>query len=104
MENVIEVIDRQSSIMMKSAKELAAVAARIFGNHLGDGRRSGRKVLSKALKGPAMLTYYPEKLKDALTVDPDETRRVIKLERAKRRGKGPPKKGQGKRAVKGKGK
>lgn len=92
------------SRVAKSAKEIAVTAARIFGHHIGNGLPSGRKVLRKPLIGPIVAAYYPERLAklDKLFVDPEETRRVIKLERLKRRGKGPPKKGEGKRATKGK--
>ena len=92
------------SKVMKTAQEIAVTAARIFGHHIGNGLPSGRKVLRKRLLGPTFAAYYPESIAklDALMVDPNETRRVIKLERLKRRGKGPPKKGEGKRASKGK--
>ena len=92
------------SKVMKTAQEIAVTAARIFGHHIGNGLPSGRKVLRKRLLGPTFAAYYPESMAklDALMVDPNETRRVIKLERLKRRGKGPPKKGEGKRASKGK--
>jgi len=81
---------------------LAAIRARIFGTHLGDGRPSGRKLLRRALIGPAVASYYPPNpaALDPLYVDVDDTRRVAKLERMKRRGKAPPKKGEGKRAGK----
>jgi small subunit ribosomal protein S33 len=92
------------SKVVKTAQEIAVTAARIFGHHIGNGLPSGRKVLRKRLIGPTLAAYYPESIAklDALMVDPNETRRVIKLERLKRRGKGPPKKGEGKRASKGK--
>ena len=31
-----------------------------FGNHIGDGLRSGRKVMARKLVGPKMVAYYPE--------------------------------------------
>jgi small subunit ribosomal protein S33 len=81
---------------------LAAIRARIFGTHLGDGRPSGRKLLRRALIGPAVAAYYPPDpaAMDPLWVNVDDTRRVSKLERMTRRGKAPPKKGEGKRAGK----
>lgn len=81
---------------------LAAIRARIFGTHIGDGRPSGRKLLRRALIGPAVAAYYPSDpaALDPLYVDVDDTRRVAKLERMRRRGKAPPKKGEGKRAGK----
>jgi hypothetical protein len=35
------------------------VRARIFGHHLGDGLRSGRKILSRPLIGAKVASYYP---------------------------------------------
>ena len=77
-------------------------AARIFGNHLGDGRRSGRKVLRRALVGARLEAWYPAEVgyKDELFQDPKIERRKMKVERLRRRGKVIPKKGQGKRATK----
>ena len=86
----------------KTATEIARVAARVFGHHLGDGRPSGRKILRAPLIGEQLAAYYPKSMAalDPLFTAPDETRRKVKLERLKRRGKGPPKKGEGKRASK----
>ena len=63
---------------------------------------TGRKLLKRALIGPTLTSWYPERIRklDALFEDPDDRRRKVKLERMKRRGKGPPKKGEGKRAKK----
>ncbi len=113
-----------------AARKLAETAARIFGNVLGTGQRSGRKILNKPLIGDQVANYYGESLKasDPLFEDPLEKRcvpvrrargacrslvqgahaqlcvracrRKVKLERLKRRGKSPPKKGEGKRAGK----
>ena len=99
---------------------MAETAARIFGNVLGTGARSGRKLLQQPLIGERVASYYPPSIKasDPLFEDPVEKRlvrvllapalsltllgrrRKVKLERLKRRGKAPPKKGQGKRAKK----
>jgi small subunit ribosomal protein S33 len=111
------------------ARKIAETAARIFGNVLGTPERSGRKLLNKPLIGERVASYYPERIEatDPLFEDPLERRcggsarrarvarvraawrllttpcrRKVKLERMKRRGKSPPKKGQGKRASKGK--
>jgi len=86
----------------KTATEIARVAARVFGAHLGDGRPSGRKILRAPLIGERLAAYYPKSMAalDPLFTAPRETRRRVKLERLKRRGKGPPKKGEGKRASK----
>ena len=70
--------------------------------------RSGSKVLRRALKGEYVARYYPEPIEPYIRAQfpdyktPIEERRAKKLEALRRRGKGPPPKGQGKRATKGK--
>jgi len=86
-----------------SARKIALAAARIFQTALNDTNLpTGRKLLKRALIGPTLTSWYPERIRklDALFEDPDDRRRKVKLERMKRRGKGPPKKGEGKRAKK----
>lgn len=66
--------------------------------------RLTRSALSPLFFCPQVASYYgrsavPTEV-DPLYEDPLEKRRKVKLERLKRRGKGPPKKGQGKRAAK----
>ena len=41
------------------------IRARIFGNHIGNGLRSGRKVLRKKLIGDKVARYYPEEISKA---------------------------------------
>jgi small subunit ribosomal protein S33 len=91
-------------LTQRTAQRLTEAANRIFGNVVGNGLQSGRKVLSKALAGEKIAAWYPTPMQkiDPRYDDPTEKRRVLKLERLKRRGKGPPKKGHGKRASKGK--
>lgn len=93
-----------SQAKTKTALEIARKAAEIFGNHLGNGLPSGRKILRKPLIGERLVNWYPSSMAkmDPLFADPGDARRKVKLERMKRRGKGPPKKGEGKRASKGK--
>jgi small subunit ribosomal protein S33 len=81
---------------------LLEARARIFGHVIGNGLRSGHKVLRKKLIGEKLLGWYetPIQKLDPMYEDPKEKRRLLKLERLKRRGKGPPKKGHGKRAAK----
>jgi small subunit ribosomal protein S33 len=95
-------VDPGADDAVYGGQTLAAIRARIFGTHIGDGRPSGRKLLRKPLIGPAVAAYYPPDpaALDPLFVDVDDTRRVAKLERMRRRGKAPPKKGEGKRAGK----
>ena len=93
-----------SSALTRSQK-VAAAAARIFGMHVGNGMRSGRKVLAKALAGPKMLEWYAEAYpigvrRDPLYECPEAAFRADRVERLKRRGKVQPKKGEGKRSKK----
>ena len=86
--------------MMKSIDE---AWARIFGHVLGDGERSGHKVLRKKLIGEKILDWDPTPIQkqDPTFEDPNIRRRLLQNERLKQgRGKGPPKKGHGKRAAK----
>ncbi|KAF5206464.1 37S ribosomal protein S27 [Thalictrum thalictroides] len=77
--------------------------ARIFGHVLNPtGERSAHKILRKKLIGEKVAAWYPH---DICKDDPriqarEQEERLSKLEMLKRRGKGPPKKGQGRRAVK----
>ncbi|KAL3679900.1 hypothetical protein R1sor_022856 [Riccia sorocarpa] len=81
------------------SSSVVKAAARIFGNVIGNGLQSGRKVLSQKVTGQKIVEWYPTPVQklDPCFEDPGEKRRVLKLERLKRRGKGPPKKGHGKR-------
>eukprot|EP00890_Picochlorum_soloecismus_P004856 jgi/Picsp_1/5371/NSC_02732-R1_protein len=94
----------QSSDALSSQSEetIEQIQSRIFGNHIGDGLRSGRKVLARKLVGPKMVAYYPEDVfrNDPLLANLEAERAKHKLERLRRRGKAPPKKGSGKRATK----
>ncbi|KAG0495013.1 hypothetical protein HPP92_006007 [Vanilla planifolia] len=77
--------------------------ARIFDHFLNPtGKRSVNKILRKKLIGDKVAQWYPYDIKndDPLVLAREEKERLAKLEMLKRRGKGPPKKGQGKRAVK----
>uniref|UniRef100_A0A7C8ZJ56 Small ribosomal subunit protein mS33 n=1 Tax=Opuntia streptacantha TaxID=393608 RepID=A0A7C8ZJ56_OPUST len=77
--------------------------ARIFGHVLNPtAQRSAHKVLRKKLFGDKVAQWYPYDIKhdDPLIMAAQEQERLNKLEMLKRRGKGPPKKGQGKRASK----
>jgi small subunit ribosomal protein S33 len=83
---------------------LADIACRIFGTSpiSNPHARSVRKVLMKPLIGEAVASYYPKYPRHNKLgfSDPFRVRAEAKLERLRRRGKGPPKKGQGKRAQK----
>ncbi|CAD5178784.1 unnamed protein product [Musa acuminata subsp. burmannicoides] len=82
---------------------VAEARARIFGHILNPtGKRSPHKILRKKLIGDKVAQWYPYDIKndDPLVIAREEKQRLAKLEMLKRRGKGPPKKGQGKRATK----
>ncbi|XP_031504856.1 uncharacterized protein LOC116267315 [Nymphaea colorata] len=84
-------------------KGVIEAMARIFGHVLNPTRqRSPHKILQKKLIGNKVAEWYPYNIKkdDPLVMGRLEHERLAKLEMLERRGKGPPKKGQGKRAVK----
>jgi small subunit ribosomal protein S33 len=89
---------------------IAESAARIFGNRPVVPYRTGFKYLTQKPTAPTAVEYYvkdPTKLfkkasKDFAT-DLEDVREE-QLRRFRRKGKGPPKKGQGKRAMKAKAK
>ena len=67
------------------------------------GKRLGKKQLNKPLIGEALNSWYPVTLEEALGgefTSVKQHRRTAQLERLRRRGKGPPKKGEGKRSGK----
>ena len=82
----------------------ADAAVRIFGTSpvSNPHQRSIRKLLNAPLKGEAMARWYPPELIHNVHgyQDPFVLRRQAQLSRLRRRGKGPPKKGQGKRSKK----
>jgi len=75
----------------------------IFGTLPNKNIRTGHNVLKKRFTGALDLRYYPEKMDSvARKVYPSYTtelqeRRLEKLDTLRRRGKGPPKKGSGKK-------
>eukprot|EP01038_Epipyxis_sp_PR26KG_P014904 gene14904-20045_t len=81
-------------------------ARNCFGNLPIVPYRTGNKILRQKLMGPLVMKHYlPQGIdRAARKIAPDyksplEQRRFDKADRLKRRGKGPPKKGQGKRAM-----
>ncbi|GFP89578.1 hypothetical protein PHJA_001101500 [Phtheirospermum japonicum] len=84
-------------------KGVTEARARIFGHVLNPtGQRSAHKLLRKKLIRDKVAAWYPYDINkdDPLVMARKEQERLNKLEMLKRRGKGPPKKGQGKRAKK----
>ncbi|DBA85789.1 hypothetical protein WJX77_008551 [Trebouxia sp. C0004] len=94
--------DRPTSAVSYTEEQIAEIRQRVFGTHIGNGLPSGRKLLRKKLIGDKVAAYYDhgEPMKDPMIVSLDAERRGVQLAALKRRGKGPPKKGQGKRAGK----
>ncbi|KAM7500408.1 hypothetical protein LguiA_024822 [Lonicera macranthoides] len=92
------------SVLAEAAiKGVTEARARIFGHVLNPtGERTAHKILRKKLIGEKVAQWYPYDIKkdDPLVMARQEQERLSKLEMLKRRGKGPPKKGQGRRASK----
>lgn len=53
----------------KKEETMHEIRARIFGYHIGNGLRSGRKILKKAMIGPRIANYYLKPIKDPLMMD-----------------------------------
>ncbi|KAK9733486.1 hypothetical protein RND81_04G071000 [Saponaria officinalis] len=84
-------------------KGVTEARANIFGHVINPTcQRSAHKVLRKKLIGDKVSQWYPYDIKhdDPNIMARKEEERMSKLEMLKRRGKGPPKKGQGRRATK----
>ena len=122
--------ERPTSASSYTEEQIAEIRQRVFATHIGNGLPSGRKLLRKKLIGDKVAAYYDhgEPMKDPMIVSLDAERcvqgpavlttiavliwgntakqffvacrRGVQLAALKRRGKGPPKKGQGKRAGK----
>ncbi|KAJ8630937.1 hypothetical protein MRB53_024260 [Persea americana] len=91
----------KSLLASAAVKGVTEARARIFGHVLNPtGQRSPHKILRKKLIGEKVAQWYPYDIKkdDPLVMARQEHERLSKLEMLKRRGKGPPKKGQGRRA------
>ncbi len=61
------------STSASTQESLEEIRARIFGNHIGNNLRSGRKLLRKRLIGEKVASYYPEPISkiDPMFVDMD---------------------------------
>ena len=89
---------------------IKASADKVFGNLPVVTFRTGNKLLARKPLGPLAVNYYTQENKldrEFKRMDPMfktdlEDRRHLALDKLRRKGKGPPKKGQGKRASKGK--
>ena len=65
---------------MAHLRGVAEASARIFGSVIGNGLRSGHKVLRSKLIGDKVLEWYPTPIQktDPLFVDPNEPKYVLK--------------------------
>ena len=87
---------------------IAETGRKVFGNRPQVNYRTGYKYLEQKPSGTVLANYYPDdQVKLFKSVSSDfttdlEDRRRDALARLRRRGKGPPTKGQGKRATRGK--
>lgn len=82
LEGLVEIEDEESLgdinegdvLVADTAETLEEVRARIFGNRIGNGKRSGMKPLKKKLKGEKIANYYMDEVwkKDPFLMDPKE--------------------------------
>lgn len=95
-----------SKFTQRFLKIIDESARNVFGNIPTSNFRTGAKILKRKPYGPIWNSYYPEDSSRAIrNLNPDfqtelEERRLAALAKAKQVGKGPPKKGQGKRVTK----
>lgn len=98
----LEMLNR--GIAPSTGRPLKEIAADVWGwnkNPVGPGHRSGAKILRRPLKGPLYMEWYPppasayKNNEFPLTEKQERWRAKLRLLRAA--GKGPPKKGEGKR-------
>ncbi|XP_024975412.1 28S ribosomal protein S33, mitochondrial-like [Cynara cardunculus var. scolymus] len=93
----------KSMLAQAAVRGVTEARAAIFGHVLNPtGQRSAHKILRKKFIGEKVASWYPNDIQkeDPLVVARKEQDRLSKLEMLKRRGKGAPKKGHGKRAAK----
>jgi small subunit ribosomal protein S33 len=99
---------RQKKFTQKTLAVIDEAARVVFGNRPVVPYRTGFKLLKQQLIGPVLANYYlPDQAKYFRKLSPGfqtdlEERRQEKLTRLRARNKGPPKKGEGSRAKKGK--
>ncbi|XP_047334887.1 uncharacterized protein LOC124938490 [Impatiens glandulifera] len=95
-------LGRLKNVLAEAAiKGVTEARAKIFGHVLNPtGQVSPHKILRKKLFGEKIAQWYPHDIRtdDPLYMAQQQQERLSKLEMLKRRGKGPPKKGQGKRS------
>ena len=90
---------------MGGSGRLATLSRQIFGSLPITNVRTGNKILRRCLKGPKVVDWWHKPISafDNKLTDYNELRledRNTKLDKLRRRGKAPPKKGHGKRSAK----
>lgn len=99
----MNVVKRFSPTFLKLVEE---TSRQCFGNLPVVNYRTGNKLLRKKPIGPIASNHYISDIAKSFRANTDnfnteqEERRIDKLVRLRRKGKGPPKKGQGRRASK----
>lgn len=95
----------RTGVAPATGRSLKEVAADVWGhskNPVGSGHRSGERLLRKPLKGPLYTSWYLPPLrtlpKGFPRLTPKQARWKEKLKLLRAAGKGPPKKGEGKRS------
>ncbi|KAF9944991.1 hypothetical protein BGZ65_011325 [Modicella reniformis] len=100
-----------SSTIATKLEVLNRISCAIFGNLYNPQRiRTGNKILRQRLVGPAINSYYPNvrpiNLREITNMAPElnlidqaEKARLDDIAERKKRGKGPPKKGHGRRST-----
>ncbi|XP_076882775.1 small ribosomal subunit protein mS33-like [Bidens hawaiensis] len=97
----------RTMLAQAAVRGVTEARANIFGHIINPtGQRSAHKILRKKFIGEKIASWYPDDVlkEDPAIVQRKEQERLSKLEMLKRRGKGPPKKGHGKKAAKRKDK
>eukprot|EP00210_Caulerpa_lentillifera_P008154 g7788.t1 len=88
-------VSQESEVKEESIEE---IRVRIFGDDSSENNRSLKTLLHQPWNVEEIKNYYPEPITDPLLRDLDYERKRVKQDRLKRRGKGKPPKGQGKRS------
>lgn len=95
----------RAGIAPATGRSLDQVAREVWGHvkdPVGPGHRSGQKILRRPLKGPLYTSWYPPPLEsmkgNPITLTEKQERWQKKLKILRAAGKGPPKKGAGKRS------
>mmetsp|Transcript_34571 Transcript_34571/g.45695 ORF Transcript_34571/g.45695 Transcript_34571/m.45695 type:complete len:100 (-) Transcript_34571:323-622(-) len=93
-------------LKLNQSSSVKEAARKIFGNLPLSSVKTGLRIFRKPLAGPRLADYYPPSLAKCVRTNfpdyltPQQIRTKERIERLRKRGKGPPKKGEGKRSSK----